>query len=141
MERFPDNSACEEQEIALGCRLRLRDYEYFGEQVFCKNCFAKADPVAEGFDTARGYQNSADDNQIVAGVTGDEYAIAYFGYAYYEENKNVVSVVSIANNDTHGIADAGGAVAIESSTVADGSYALLSRYIYMNVNNNDWGLA
>ena len=138
---FANNSACEEQEIKLwGADSDSGTYEYFGEQVFCKNCFAKADPVAEGFDSARGYQNSADDNQIVSGVTGDEYAIAYFGYAYYEENKNVVSVVSIANNDTHGIADAGGAVAPESSTVADGSYAPLSRYIYMNVNNNDWGL-
>ncbi len=28
----------------------------------------------------------------------------------------------------------------EASTVADGSYAPLSRYIYMNVNNNDWDL-
>ena len=27
-------------------------YEYFGEQVFCKKCFADADPVAEGFDSA-----------------------------------------------------------------------------------------
>ena len=28
----------------------------------------------------------------------------------------------------------------EASTVADGSYAPLSRYIYMNVNNDDWDL-
>ena len=51
-----------------------------------------------------------------------------------------MSVAAIANNDTHGVQDAGNAVAPESSTVADGSYAPLSRYIYMSVNNNDWDL-
>ena len=117
-------------------------YEYFGEQVFCKNCFAGKDGYeAEGFDSVRGYQNSADDNQIVNGITGDENAIGYFGYAYYEENANTLSVAAIANNDTHGVQDAGGAVTPEASTVADGSYAPLSRYIYMNVNNDDWDLS
>ena len=136
-----NSSACPDQEIKLwGADSDSGTYEYFGEQVFCKKCFADADPVSEGFDTARGYQNSADDNQIVNGLTGDEYAIGYFGFAYYEENANKLSVAAIANNDTHGVQDAGNAVAPESSTVADGSYAPLSRYIYMNVNNNDWDL-
>ena len=136
-----DSTACPDQEIKLwGADSDSGTYEYFGEQVFCKKCFADADPVAESFDSARGYQNSADDNQIVNGLTGDEYAIGYFGFAYYEENANELSVAAIANNDTHGVQDAGDAVAPESSTVADGSYAPLSRYIYMNVNNNDWDL-
>ena len=136
-----NSTACPDQEIKLwGADSDSGTYEYFGEQVFCKKCFADADPVAESFDSARGYQNSADDNQIVNGLTGDEYAIGYFGYAYYEENANDLSVVAIANNDTHGVQDAGNAVAPETSTVADGSYAPLSRYIYMNVNNNDWDL-
>ncbi len=136
-----DSAACEDQEIKLwGADSDSGTYEYFGEQVFCKSCFADGDPVSEGFDQARGYQNSADDNQIVNGITSDEYALGYFGYAYYEENANVLSVAAIANNDTHGVEDAGGAVTPEASTVADGSYAPLSRYIYMNVNNNDWDL-
>ena len=135
------DSSCADSEIKLwGADSDSGTYEYFGEQVFCKDCFADADPVSEGFDTARGYQNSADDNQIVNGITGDENAIGYFGYAYYEENANTLSVAAIANNDTHGVADAGGAVTPEASTVADGSYAPLSRYIYMNVNNDDWDL-
>ena len=135
------DSSCADSEIKLwGADSDSGTYEYFGEQVFCKDCFADADPVSEGFDTARGYQNSADDNQIVNGIQSDEYAIGYFGYAYYEENANTLSVAAIANNDTHGVADAGGAVTPEASTVADGSYAPLSRYIYMNVNNDDWDL-
>ena len=137
-----DTGACADTEIKLwGADSDSGTYEYFGEQVFCKNCFAgKEGYEAEGFDTARGYQNSADDNQIVNGITGDEYAIGYFGYAYYEENANTLSVSAIANNDTHGVQDAGGAVTPEASTVADGSYAPLSRFIYMNVNNDEWDL-
>ena len=136
-----DSTACPDQEIKLwGADSDSGTYEYFGEQVFCKKCFADADPVAESFDSARGYQNSADDNQIVNGLTSDEHAIGYFGYAYYEENANELSVAAIANNDTHGVQDADNAVAPETSTVADGSYAPLSRSIYMNVNNNDWDL-
>ncbi|MGB1818838.1 MAG: PstS family phosphate ABC transporter substrate-binding protein [Candidatus Poseidoniaceae archaeon] len=136
-----NSSACQDSEIKLwGADSDSGTYEYFGEQVFCKKCFADADPISEGFDSDRGYQNSADDNQIVNGLTGDEYAIGYFGFAYYEENANELSVAAIANNDTHGIQDAGNAVTPESSTVADGSYAPLSRYIYMNVNNDNWDL-
>ena len=90
--------------------------------------------------TQRGYQNSADDNQIVKGIDGDENAIGYFGYAYYEENANKLNVVAIANNDTHGVQDAGGAVVPSEQTVADNSYAPLSRAIYMNVNNANWDL-
>ncbi len=137
-----DTGACADNEIKLwGADSDSGTYEYFGEQVFCKNCFSGKDGYEpEGFDSVRGYQNSADDNQIVNGINGDENAIGYFGYAYYEENANTLSVAAIANNDTHGVADAGGAVTPEASTVADGSYAPLSRYIYMNVNNDDWDL-
>ena len=135
------DASCADSEIKLwGADSDSGTYEYFGEQVFCKDCFADADPVSESFDTVRGYQNSADDNQIVNGITSDENAIGYFGYAYYEENANTLSVAAIANDDTHGVQDAGGAVTPEESTVADGSYAPLSRYIYMNVNNDDWDL-
>jgi phosphate transport system substrate-binding protein len=135
------DASCADSEIKLwGADSDSGTYEYFGEQVFCKDCFADADPVSESFDTARGYQNSADDNQIVNGITGDENAIGYFGYAYYEENANSLSVAAIANDDFKGVQDAGGAVTPEESTVADGSYAPLSRYIYMNVNNDEWDL-
>ena len=136
------DASCADSEVKLwGADSDSGTYEYFGEQVFCKNCFAGKDGYEpEGFDSARGYQNSADDNQIVNGINGDENAIGYFGYAYYEENANTLSVAAIANNDTHGVQDAGGAVTPEASTVADGSYAPLSRFIYMNVNNDDWDL-
>ena len=37
------------------------------------------------------------------------------GYAYYEENANTLAVAAIANNDTHGVQDAGGAVTPETA--------------------------
>ena len=136
-----DSDACQESEIKLwGADSDSGTYEFFGEQVFCKSCFADAEPISETFSSERNYQNSADDNQIVNGLTGDENAIGYFGYAYFEENANDLSVVPIANNDTHGVQDAGNAVTPSTTTVSDGSYAPLSRNIYMNVNNNDWDL-
>lgn len=136
-----DSAACADAEIKLwGADSDSGTYEYFGEQVFCTKCFAEGAQGGESFDLVRGYQNSADDNQIVNGIIADEHAIGYFGYAYYVENINTLSVAAIANNDTHGVQDAGGAVTPEASTVADGSFAPLSRYIYMNVNNDEWDL-
>ena len=47
------DSSCTDSEIKLwGADSDSGTYEYFGEQVFCKKCFAEADPVSESFDTA-----------------------------------------------------------------------------------------
>lgn len=42
------------------------------------------------------YQQSTDDNVLVQGVSGDEYALGYFGFAYYVENKDKLKALSIA---------------------------------------------
>ena len=44
---------------------------------------------------AANLQLSEDDNVLVQGVLGSPYAIGYFGYAYYQENADVLSVLSI----------------------------------------------
>ncbi len=41
---------------------------------------------------------SEDDNVLVKGVSGDKGGIAYFGLAYYEENKNILDSVAIKNS-------------------------------------------
>ena len=51
---------------------------------------------------AANLQLSEDDNVLVQGVEGSPYAIGYFGYAYYQENKdrlNIVSINGVAPND------------------------------------------
>jgi phosphate transport system substrate-binding protein len=40
-------------------------------------------------------QLSEDDNVLVQGVLGSPYAIGYFGYAYYEENADTLTALSI----------------------------------------------
>ncbi|MCB0232683.1 MAG: substrate-binding domain-containing protein, partial [Anaerolineae bacterium] len=44
---------------------------------------------------AASLQLSEDDNVLVQGVSGDKYAIGYFGYAYFEENQGKLRDMSI----------------------------------------------
>lgn len=71
------------------------------------------------------YTASEDDNAIVQGVSGDENGLGFFGYAYYEENKDKLKLVEIDGGD--------GCVAPSAETIADGSYKPLSRpeFIYI----------
>ncbi len=67
---------------------------------------------------AANLQLSEDDNVLVQGVEGSPYAIGYFGYAYYEENKDKLNVVAIDG------------VAPDASTVESGAY-LLARPLFL----------
>ena len=72
------------------------------------------------------YTPSEDDNVLVQGVSSDPNALGYFGYSYYEENQDQLKAIAIDNGE--------GAVAPSVDTVRDGSYAPLSRPIYIYVN-------
>ncbi|MEM6254027.1 MAG: PstS family phosphate ABC transporter substrate-binding protein [Cyanobacteria bacterium P01_D01_bin.156] len=72
------------------------------------------------------YTASEDDNVIVQGVSGDEGALGYFGYAYFEENSDSLQAVAIQN-------DAGECVAPSTETIADGSYNPMSRPLFFYV--------
>ncbi len=72
---------------------------------------------------------SEDDNTLVQGVEGDKDALGYFGLAYYLENKDKLKAVEIDGGK--------GCVAPSFDTVADGTYAPLSRPLYIYVNNQD----
>lgn len=89
-------------------------FDYFTEEV-----------VGEGGASRADYTASEDDNVLVQGVAGDEYALGYFGYAYYEANSSRLKAVPI---------DAGeGAVAPSAETVADNTYPL-SRPLFIYVS-------
>ena len=45
--------------------------------------------------SAANEQLSEDDNVLVQGVLGSPYAIGFFGYAYYQENADVLNVLSL----------------------------------------------
>jgi phosphate transport system substrate-binding protein len=69
---------------------------------------------------------SEDDNVLVEGVAGDVNALGYFGLAYYEANQDVLTAVAVDNGD-------GSCVAPSPETVQDGTYAPLSRPLYVYV--------
>ena len=91
-------------------------FDYFTEAVIEESKAIRGDFTA-----------SEDDNVLVKGVSGDQGGIAYFGLAYYEENKNLIDSVAIKNS-------AGKFVKPGLETVMNGSYNPLSRplFIYLN---------
>ena len=75
------------------------------------------------------YTASADDNVLVSGISGDKYALGYFGYAFFIENQDKLKLVDIDSGD--------GCVAPSPETIKDGSYKPLARplFIYVSVNS------
>lgn len=70
---------------------------------------------------------SEDDNTLVQGVQGEKYAIGYFGYAYYAENKDTLKVVPIDGGE--------GPIEPNAETIESGEYAPLSRPLFTYVKN------
>src|SRR5215218_9251399 len=69
------------------------------------------------------YQPSEDDNVLVTGVGGDEGGLAYFGFSYYEQNQDKLNLIGVDGGD--------GCVKPSLETIQDGSYAPLSRPLFM----------
>jgi phosphate transport system substrate-binding protein len=107
-----------DREIHLfGAGVDSGTFDYFTEAIVGKT------------DASRGdYTSSEDDNVIVQGVGGDENALGYFGFAYYEQNKEKLKLVAIDD----GVDDNGkGPIAPSPETVANGTYRPLSRPIFI----------
>lgn len=62
-------------------------FDYFVEEVF--------DEDETKILNAAGIQLSEDDNVLVQGVLGSQYAIGYFGFAYYLENANTLRAIPV----------------------------------------------
>jgi phosphate transport system substrate-binding protein len=73
------------------------------------------------------YQPSEDDNQLVQGVAGDDGALGYFGFSYFEQNQDQLNLVSVDSGD--------GCVAPSTETIQSGDYAPLSRPLFMYPDN------
>ena len=69
------------------------------------------------------YTPSEDDNTTVQGVAGSEGGMGYFGFTYYEENADTLKALEIDNGE--------GCVAPSVETAQDGSYAPLSRPLFI----------
>ena len=77
------------------------------------------------------FTSSEDDNVLVQGVSSDELALGFFGYAHYEENRGRLGLSAIDDED-----DSNGAGGIRPSpdTVRDGTYQPLSRPVFLYVD-------
>ncbi len=116
-ESFPD------QEIALfGPGTDSGTYDYMASEI--------VDGDAEEPATRDDYEASEDDNVLVQGVAGTEGGTGYFGYTYYEENKDKLAAVSIDSGN--------GCVAPSAETAQDGSYTPLARPLFIYVNKANY---
>ncbi|MEB3278979.1 MAG: PstS family phosphate ABC transporter substrate-binding protein [Lyngbya sp.] len=88
-------------------------FDYFTEEINGKSQASRTD-----------YTPSEDDNVLVQGVSRDQGALGYFGYAYYENNKGKLKSLAING------------VKPSLETVNNGSYKPLSRPIFIYVSTN-----
>ncbi|RAU83965.1 PstS family phosphate ABC transporter substrate-binding protein [Pontibacter arcticus] len=111
-----------DKEIHLyGAGVESGTYDYFTEAIVGKSHSSRGD-----------YTASEDDNVLVQGVSTDPNALGFFGYAYYEENKAKLKVVPVDDeNDANGK----GAILPSLENVKNGSYAPLSRPLFIYVNS------
>ncbi len=90
-------------------------FDYFTEAIV-----GKAKAIRPDFTA------SEDDNTLVQGVSGDKNAMGYFGYSYYVENKDRLKNVGVDGGK--------GAVFPSEETIRTGTYAPLSRPLFIYVN-------
>jgi phosphate transport system substrate-binding protein len=95
-------------------------YDYFTEAIVGKEHSSRGDFTA-----------SEDDNVLVQGIASDQYALGFFGVAYYQENKDRLKLVPIDDeNDANGK----GPILPEYDNVVEGTYQPLARPIFIYVS-------
>lgn len=92
-------------------------YDYFTEAV-----------VGESGSSRGDFTASEDDNVLVQGISTDKHSLGFFGYAYYEENRDKLKLVPVDNGQ--------GPVTPSAETVKNGSYAPLSRPVFIYVSRS-----
>ncbi|MFK8138509.1 MAG: PstS family phosphate ABC transporter substrate-binding protein [Bdellovibrionales bacterium] len=70
------------------------------------------------------FTKSEDDNVLVRGVSRNKYAMAFFGFAYYKENRSKIKALKVNG------------VAPTELTINDGSYKPLSRPVFIYVSKS-----
>lgn len=107
---FPDHKL-----TLLGPGTASGTFDYFTEAIVGESGASRGD-----------YMPSEDDHVLVQGVAGDKYALGFFGLAYFEENQDKLKLVAVDNGN--------GPVLPSIETVKNGTYAPLSRPIFIYVN-------
>jgi phosphate transport system substrate-binding protein len=96
-------------------------YDFFVEEVL-------GDPEEGGKKPRSDYTASSDDNTLVQGIEGEANSWGYFGYAYFQNNKEGLKAVKVAEEGTSGIEPT-------AETIESGDYPL-SRPLYIYVKED-----
>jgi phosphate transport system substrate-binding protein len=91
-------------------------YDYFTEAIVGKSGSSRGDFTA-----------SEDDHVLVQGITGDKFALGFFGLAYYAENSEKLTLIGVHNGEQ--------VVKPTLETVSNGTYSPLSRPLFVYVNS------
>lgn len=92
-------------------------FDYFRESI-----------IGEEANHTSDYSPTENDNSILQGVQGDEYAIGYFGFSYYQSNQDSITAVSIDDGD--------GCVEPSLETAQNGEYTPLARPLFTYVTRS-----
>jgi len=88
-------------------------FEFFAEEINEQEKMQREDNV----------QTSSDDNVIITGVSGEENAIGYLGFSFYEQNQDKLNVIDVDSGS--------GCVKPSLETIQSGEYKPLARPLFM----------
>ncbi|WP_254769385.1 PstS family phosphate ABC transporter substrate-binding protein [Salinilacihabitans rarus] len=104
------------------------EFELFGADTTSGTFDYFVEAILDEGDTHRSdYHATERDRTIVQGVRGNEYAMGYFGFAYYGENPNRIKALGIDDGD--------GCVEPSIETAMKGEYTPLSRPLFVYVSD------
>jgi phosphate transport system substrate-binding protein len=122
VKRWADvRSGFPKDEIHLfGAGVDSGTYDYFTKAI-----------VGEEHKSRGDYTSSEDDNVLVKGISTDKLALGFFGFAYYNENKDKLKIVPIDDGNKD---NGDGPIAPSVETIEKGTYQPLSRPIFIYVS-------
>jgi phosphate transport system substrate-binding protein len=116
------DSSFPNEEIAIfGPDAESGTYDFFNEEVL-------GDPEEGGKKPRSDYTASSDDNTLVQGIEGEANSWGYFGFAYYQNNKEGLKIIKVAEKGTTGIEPT-------AETIESGDYPL-SRPLFIYVKED-----
>ena len=95
-------------------------FDYFTEEIVGEEGRSRSD-----------YQASENDNVLVRGVAAEKGALGYFGFSYYDQNRNQLKALEIDSG--------GGCVAPSVETAQSGEYKPLSRALFVYAKKESLG--
>ena len=90
-------------------------FDYFTESIMHQEDASRSD-----------YSASADDNVLIRGMSGDDDALGYFGYAFYSSSPDKLKLIAVDSGS--------GCIYPSPQTINDGTYSPLSRPMFIYVN-------